>query len=450
MSDIHFNKKFKPLFNLLNCREKLVKLKSIENPTDEDLKQIAYNEGLKKVDTVLLSGGRDSGKSFSLGCFNIVASNNYAHRILFTRQTMSSSDLSITENTIKRLRLLGKESDYTYANNTFSCKNNIGQISITGQKTSVGTQTAKLKSIEDFTVFITDEGQEMPSFDEWLTVKRSIRGQDLQNFNIISFNPPTVDHWLFSEFYEDVPSGFNGIIGKTMYIHTTYLDNGQANMTEANWSEYEELRLDYELYSATDKTQREFLSKKIIKNHSRYKHEILGGFKLKAEGVIYEDWEYGDFDESLSYVNTLDFGSNDPNASCKVAIDESKKRIYVKENFLINNIGTDQLLELIKSTIGLNDFIVGDSAGKITIRDLYEKGVNIEKCRKKNVPFRIKTIKNYTIVVAPNSPNVTKALNGYKWAVSKADVPHHDFSDMMDAMGYGVMHILQGNNSLLY
>ena len=59
-------------------------------------------------------------------------------------------------------------------------------------------------------------------------------------------NPPTREHWIADEFYEDIPEGYNGIKNGVLYIHTTYLDNGKDNMAEHNWLEYEALRLSYE------------------------------------------------------------------------------------------------------------------------------------------------------------------------------------------------------------
>jgi phage terminase large subunit len=149
---IKFSDKYLPLFDLLNG---------------------VYPE----VDTVLISGGRDSGKTFAITCFVPIAAADYNHRVLFTRQTMSSTDRSITSALDNRLELLGLESDFDFANNDYKCKHNQGLISITGQKTSVGTQTAKLKSLENYSIFITEEGEELTSLEEWKKVKRSIRAK---------------------------------------------------------------------------------------------------------------------------------------------------------------------------------------------------------------------------------------------------------------------------------
>jgi len=434
MKSIKFSDKYTPLFDLLTCWERLS-----ENPKDTYLQQ------LSKVDTVLLSGGRDSGKSFTLSCFNPIAVADYNHRILYTRQTMASTDNSISQAIADRMQLLGLGNEFDFANNNYTLRDGRpGKISITGQKTSVGTQTAKLKSLEDYSIFETDEGEELESYENWVKIKRSMRAKDVQCLSIISFNPPTREHWIAQEFYQNVADGFNGIIGTVMYIHTTYHDNGKENMAEHNWIEYEDLRVNYELYLNTPKVQRDFLPKLVIKKYKEYKFNILGSFKEVAEGVIYEDWEVGDFDLSLPYGFGLDFGSNDPDAMVKVAVDEKRKRIYVDEKMFKNNQSTDKLVQSVKQIAGTQDLVVGDSAGKRSIQDIENADVNIVACIKgaDSVVNGIKTVQGYTIVVTEGSQNVIKALRNYRWNDKKSGVPHHNWSDLMDALRYIAVRLI--------
>ena len=244
----------------------------------------------------------NSGKSFALSCWNPIAARDYNHRVLYTRQTMSSTDNSITEALENRMEMLQMDGSFNVANKLYTVKNGIGKISITGQKTSSGTQTAKLKSLEDFSVFETDEGEELESYESWNKVKRSMRAKDVQCLSIIVFNPPTKEHWLYTEFYEGkVDEGFNGIKDNVLYIHSTYLDNID-NMAEHNIREYEELREAYNEYESLSGIEREKADPKLRKKWRQYKFEILGGFKDVADGVIYEDWEVGEFDNSLPFV----------------------------------------------------------------------------------------------------------------------------------------------------
>lgn len=443
--DFNFSDKYEPLFELLEARS-IINSKEF-NSKDEEYKK--HWIGLSKVDTVLMSGGRDSGKSFCLSTFNCIAAKDYNHRILYTRQTMSSTDNSITEALEGRMLDLGIAQEFDVANKLYSLKNDVngnpraGKISITGQKTSVGTQTAKLKSLEDFSIFETDEGEELESYDGWKKTKRSMRAKDVQCLSIICFNPPTNAHWMYETFYENVPDGFNGVIGSIMYIHTTYKDNGKENMAYQNWKEYEDLRLSYEEYLNTPKEAREYLPKKLIKQYKEYKFDVLGGFKNVAEGVIYDDWEEGDFNDRLPYCYAIDFGFKDPDALVKVAVDRNKMLLYVKEEYFKNATGTKDLSEILLDRCGRTDLIIGDAAEKRLISDLWEAGLNIRRSLDKSPKRDIKRIQGFTIIVSPESPNVKKALSNYCWSDKRAEVPNHDWSDLMDSMRYGFSELMR-------
>lgn len=432
MNEITFSEVYEPLFKVLTAWED-------------------GNEELSKVDTILISGGRDSGKSFALSCFNVIAAKDFNHRILYTRQTMSSTDNSITEALENRMEMLQYDCHFELANKIYSVKDGIGKISITGQKTSVGTQTAKLKSLEDFSIFETDEGEELESFESWNKVKRSMRAKDVQCLSIIVFNPPTKEHWLFEEFYshfyDDLGGDYNKINSvrdNILYIHSTYKDN-LSNMAEHNIREYAELEKAYKEYESLSNEQRENSDPKLKKKHRQYKYEILGAFKEVAEGVIYEDWSTQDeFPEHLPYCFGLDFGFSDPECLTKVAVDEGQKKIYVQEMLYQNNIGFENLAETLINICGHSDLIIADAAHARLINDLYHKGLNIRRCRKGSgsVQRRIKTIQGYEIVVCGDSQNIKKSLNNYVWHDKRANIPKHDWSHAPDSFGYAAMDLL--------
>jgi phage terminase large subunit len=443
MNEITFSHRYQPLFDLLNAWSERDRIKAKSKLTRQDKEDLEYFTKLSNVDTVLISGGRDSGKSFGLSTFNAIASSRYNHRILYTRYTMSSTDNSITSAIENRLQNLGVEDEFDKKGSDYThCYSN-GKISITGQKTSVGTQTAKLKSLEDYSIFETDEGEELKSFEEWKTIKRSMRSKDVQALSIIIFNPPTKDHWLYSAFYEDVNNGFNGIKDKTLYIHTTYLDNGKDNMAIHNWNEYEDLRKDYELYLSTDNGSRELLPTKVVRNFKEYKHRILGSFKEKAEGVIYENWTIGDYNYDLPYCFGLDFGSNDPDGLTRVSVDHGNKVIYLKEEFFKNNVSTEGLYDVLVDRCGYSDLIVADNAERRMIQDYHQQGLNIVKCDKSMpVGSQIKMLQGYDIIVDSQSKNLITAFNNYVWNDKKSGVPKHDYSDLMDSWRYGVYRLI--------
>lgn len=439
MSEVTFSDKYSPLFELLSSWEEVERLESIEDPTEEDIEDIEYFTTLSKVSVICLSGGRDSGKSYALLIALVLAVADHDHRVLLTRQTMTTTKNSVKEGMEKRMELLGRDDEFHYADHEFTLKNGeSGKITITGQKTSSGTQTAKLKSIEDYSMFVTEEAEELESLDSWKKIKRSMRAKDVQCVSILCFNPPTREHWIADEFYTDVPDGFCGVKNGTLYIHTDYLDNGKENMAPQNWEEYEGLRLAHEEVENTPEDQRETLPAQLLKDHAEYKYAIKGGFKNKAEGVIYPYYEFGEFDHTLSSVGFgLDFGSNDPDALTKVAIDHKAKRIYIKEEYFKNNTSYEGLRDVLIDRVGYSGSVTGDCAERRLIKDLRRDGLNIRSCQKSMpVKDQIKIFADYTLVVCPHSVNLKKGFNNYRWHDKKAGVPNHDYSDIMDSWRY--------------
>lgn len=443
---IEFSYKYQPIFELLNADEEIDALKSIERLNAKGKERLEYLYQLKQVDTILISGGRDSGKTYAGGCVVTIATNQFNHRVLYTRQTMSSTDNSITQALENRMATIGCQDDYTFANNNYNCKHNNGKISITGQKTSVGTQTAKLKSLEDYSMFLTEEGEELTDFESWNKIKRSIRATDVQCLSIIIFNPPTKKHWLYEEFYLNVPAGFNGVIGRTMYIHTTYIDNGKDNMAEHNWIEYERLRIEYEKYESLTQEQKDLIprSNRLFKDWREYKTTILGGFKEVAEGVIF-DYTIGDFYESdYGSEYGIDQGFTHPTACIKVHVDKDQKKIWLKEIFYKTGQTASTVFEAIHEEVGFSR-IWCDDAAPMFIKELYNKGLNIKGAKKPKIKDRINSAKDYEIIIDPCSVNLIEEMNEYRWSDKTQNVPVDDNNHACDAWGYAFYRIINTN-----
>ena len=394
----------------------------------------------------MISGGRDSGKTFASGCFIGHAAAVFNHRVLYTRYTMSSTNNSITRALDNRLELLGHADKFNFANNDYIHKGGKGLISVTGQKTSSGDQTAKLKSLENYSIFVTEEAEELMSYDEWEKIKRSVRATDVRCLSLIIFNPPTKDHMLYTEFYQGVPDGFNGVIGNIMYIHTDYRDNGKDNMAAHNWEEYERLRLVYESYSKLTKEEQAKCDKKTIKEAKNYKNTIAGAFRDIAEGVIF-DYEIGEFNpHCLPSAFGMDFGFKDPTTLVEVAIDNKRKKVYLKEHFYKSGVLAEDVYEQIKDIVGLK-LILGDAAKIDDITRLQNLGLNIEKCFKggglngSSILPGIKAMMEFDIVVDSESLNLINELNNYCWDARKVETPIDKHNHIID----GARYVIYGN-----
>ena len=290
-----------------------------------------------------------------------------------------------------------------------------------GIKTSSGNQTANLKSIQNTTTWVLDEAEELEDETTFDKIDESIRKKGIQNRVIILMNPTTKEHFIYKRFFEDmgVDEGFNGQKENVCYIHTTYLDN-KDNLSEKF------------IYKA-DKVKET--------NPSKYNHIMLGGWLSKAEGVVFNNWRYGDYDDSLPYGYGMDFGFfPDPDVLVKVAIDEKRKKIYAKQVFKLNNSGTDNLIQTIKRYKSDNKLIIADSAEKRLINDIGEAGVNVMAVKKYagSVLEGIKIIQNYELVIHPDSTDIGKELNNYAWSDKKSDTPIDAYNHWIDAIRYYV------------
>jgi phage terminase large subunit len=109
----------------------------------------------------LVTGGRGSGKSFSISLFLLNLTYESGHVILFTRWTMVSAFISIIPEFIEKIELLNKEEDFEITQNEIVNKLTGSKILFKGIKTSQGTATASLKSISGVTTFLLDEAEEL-------------------------------------------------------------------------------------------------------------------------------------------------------------------------------------------------------------------------------------------------------------------------------------------------
>lgn len=439
---MEINEKYNPLFQILVCWD-TINSKTFKKDYSE--KEQEYWTKLSKVDTVMVSGGRDSGKTYGTSVWSAIAANDYNHRIMYTRYTMSSTDHSISKSIENRMEVLGITDSFNSITNHYVSKKGKGEIVITGQKTSSNKQTAKMKGIEDFTVFITDEGEELQDFEEWDKARKSIRGKDVQCLSIIIFNPPTKEHFIYQEFWEDmeVDEGFCGIKDNVLYIHSTYMDNYE-HLAEHNKRDYDKLKASHKEYEAMKTKERESASPKLKKDWRKFNHVVLGGFLDKGEGVIYDDWRKGEFDNTLPFCRGMDFGFDDPDVMVKIAVDNQKKLIYVHQELNKNGLGTSQLGDIIIQTVGHDGMVIGDAAQKRLINDLYRMGINIHKCKKGHgsVLRTIKAVQGFTLVVTPESRDVHKALNNYVWHDKRSGVPKNDWKHFPDAIGYAAMEMM--------
>lgn len=379
----------------------------------------------------IVTGGRGSGKSFEIGRFASLLSYERGHRILFTRQTMTSAHLSIIPEFQEKIELLNLQDDFEILKSEIKNKQSGSEILFKGLKTSSGDQTANLKSLQGVTTWILDEAEELVDEKTFDKINLSIRQKGKKNRIILILNPATKEHWIYKKFFEQrgVIEGYTGIHQDTTYIHTTYINNLE-NLDESFINEIERIR---------------------ESNPAKYKHIVLGGWVNKAEGVVFTNWTFGEFNpDNLQTSFGLDFGfSIDPDALSEVAIDKTRKVIYVKEHLYSNGLKTHVLSQILKDRTQ-GKLIIADSAEDRLIADLRHAGINIRAVKKGTIESGIIRMQNYNIIVEPNSHNIAKELNNYVYADKASHMYIDNWNHMIDSIRYNVIFQLDNPSAGRY
>ena len=393
---------------------------------------IDINEKYQKLanDTryYIITGGRASGKSFSVNLMLVLLTYEANHTILFTRYTLTSAYVSIIPEFIEKIELLDKFQDFHITKDEIINLRSGSKIVFKGIKTSSGDQTANLKSITGVTTWVLDEAEELTDEGTFDKIDFTIRETKNQNRIILILNPTTKEHWIYQRFFEDkgIQEGSNTQKDNTTYIHTTYQDNLE-NLSESFLKQIQDLK---------------------VRRPSKYKHAIMGGWLDKAEGVIFKNWSIGKFKKVGVSVWGQDYGfSNDPTTLIETNIDTSNKRIYLKECFYLPSLTTSDITRL-NQKYAQGGLIIADSAEPRLISEIRSKGCNIKPSVKGqgSVTYGISLLQDYDLIISEDSINLVKELNNYSWLERKSNTPIDKFNHLIDAVRYAVSFQLQNPN----
>ena len=376
----------------------------------------------------IVTGGRGSGKSYTINMFLLALTYEAGHTILFTRYTLTSAHVSIIPEFLEKIEQLENHNDFHITKDEIVNLKTGSKIIFKGIKTSSGTQTASLKSLAGVTCWVLDEAEELVDEDIFDKIDLSIRAKNKQNRVILVLNPATKEHFIYQKFFESkgVEAGSNLTKGDTTYIHTTYLDNVE-NLSQSFLDQVED----------TKKRRPE-----------KYKHAILGGWLNKAEGVIFTNWTVGQFPNTNDTVFGQDFGfSQDPTSLVETYIDTAKKIIYARLHVYKAGLTTSEIAQL-NYKFAQDRLIVADSAEPRLIAELKAKKLNIVPTIKgaDSVKYGISLIQDYDMVIDEGSIDLIKELNNYCWLEKKSETPIDKFNHGLDALRYAVAYQLANPN----
>ena len=128
------------------------------------------------IHTYILTGGRNSQKSFAASLASVNACKEYNHRVLYSRYTNMSLKDSIYAEVEEKIDMMNFNNLFTLQNDRIIYNYDQGKIVFKGLKAGSKVQTANLKGLKDFSMWILDEAEELNDEDIYNKISLSVRG----------------------------------------------------------------------------------------------------------------------------------------------------------------------------------------------------------------------------------------------------------------------------------
>jgi len=354
----------------------------------------AYESG-KKV--IIQRGGTGSGKTEDIMIFLLFAICLIMPGLIITVVSESRPHLEIGVIRILKKHLMksGLWTDHSY-------------------NSSIGRYTAGNGSIIEF--FSADRiGKALGARRNWLygneinSLKEEVWDELARRseYIIADFNP-TAEFWL-EEWLQNYID--------TVVIKSNYLDNP---------------------YLPEHEVQRIKLKASRNKNFKRVHIDCEYGM---SEGVVFENWVTGDFDDTLQLqCYGQDFGfSIDPTTLIHIAVDKHNRKLYLDELFALPGLSTKKIAELNEANAG-DGLIIGDGAEPRLIDELRkEYKINIKAAVKGpgSITAGVTSMQGYDIIVTNRSVTLKKELRNYVYLDKGSKIYIDDYNHCIDGSRYG-------------
>lgn len=314
----------------------------------------------------LITGGRGSIKSFSVALFILRLTYEKGHKILFTRYTMTSAEISIIPEFKDKIEKEHLESDFIVTNIEITNVRTGSKILFRGIKVSSGNQTANLKSIEGITTFVVDEAEEWISEEDYDKIRLSIRSINARNRVIIVMNPCNRKHFIYKKYIKDTKKIIN-IEGYDVEIST----HPQVNHIHTYYKPFSQY------------LSKQFLEEieEIRKNKVKYGNIVVGQWVDDPEGLMYS-FGIKEYDYEIDLTNSFVFSFTDVSGGgdyfCTWFIAVYNNQFYVfdciykKEDSKITKPLLKQKIKLYNS---IQNFIETNKDGAVFVNDFEMEGI---------------------------------------------------------------------------
>ncbi len=261
------------------------------------------------------------------------------------------------------------------------------------------------------------------SRSDYLQLKKRLRGPSHVKKRItFSFNPILKTHWIYKEFFVDVPENRKVFRDRNrLIVHTTYRDNKFLT------------KQDIEALDSETDTYFRYV-------YTEGKWGVIGD-------VIFKNWEIVDNIKEKRFEHVrfgLDFGySNHPTAFVKVLYSPSKKEIAIVDEVYQTGLSNREIAEVIKPIVG-NEIVVCDSAEPKSIDELVRYGIRAIGADKgpDSVLFGIQWLQGFKILISPKCKNTITEFQLYQWQKKKdgeiINRPVDKYNHAIDALRYAL------------
>lgn len=376
--------------------------------------------GDPKVTRLLLYGGSRSGKSYLIIYAIIVRAlkaEGSRHAILRFRFNHAKQSLwydtvpKVFKQCFPGLRYTENKSDW------FIELPNGSQIWLGGLDDK--ERTEKILGNEYSTIYFNEISQISYS-SVVIALTRLAQRTTLKNVAYFDCNPPSKQHWSYKVWMQGIhPETKEALPHKDSYACLKMNPDGNKQNIAENY-------IENTLEGLTGSARTRFL---------------LGEFSDEDTGLIFNNWRYGEFDNTLPYGFGLDFGFQAPDGMCKVAIDLKRKIIYADECIYKSGNSLDQLRQLMALHVVRDNLVVGDSADPRAVSELRHY-FNIRPVNKGKwtVADALKIMQGYEIIITERSKNLASELEMYSWHDEKAGIPTGE-DHLIDGIRYFWMEV---------
>jgi len=267
--------------------------------------------------------------------------------------------------------------------------------------------------------------------DDYITINGSLRSMKYKNLQlIISFNPTSMQSWIYKMWFDNKPVPDN-----TLIVHSTYKDN---SFLQPNYHD-------------------EVLMPLKTTDPRRYEIDANGLWQAQGKLVFEHNWKVEEFNpyeliknnEDLEVYCSLDWGYIDPTATAYCLIDSKSKILYICEEIYQRGLTNIEISKLLKEKGWHKYRIIADSANPKDIADLKKMGINkIKPCRKgkNSIISGIKKLQEYQIIIHPKCTNTIIEFNNYTWkqdnnTLEFIETPIDDFCHIIDGLRYIIFEV---------